>query len=87
MLIISSIQCLHNMSIHVIRILETVSNVSKQTLMSEIGLKAVLTGKIMFHQCYVSAITKNPCITNSAPIRSGAGEIIGVVGVDLKLNM
>ncbi len=34
---------------------------------------------------YVSAITKNYCITLSAPIRSDKGEILGVIGIDIKL--
>jgi len=34
---------------------------------------------------YISAITRNPCVTLSLPIRDGDGSIIGVLGVDLKI--
>lgn len=36
-------------------------------------------------EVYISAITKNPCITISLPLKKG-GKITGVLGVDLKLG-
>lgn len=47
--------------------------------------KAVL-GEEFISPIYISAITKNPCITVSLPIRNASGEITGVIGADLKLN-
>lgn len=38
-------------------------------------------------QVYISAITKNPCITAALPIIDKAGIIIGVIGVDIKINL
>ena len=36
---------------------------------------------------YVSAITKNPCLTVSLPIKDMSGEYIGVIGADLGLQL
>lgn len=47
--------------------------------------KKSLQGEEFVSQVYVSAISKNPCITISIPIKSEAGEIIGVMGADLKV--
>ncbi len=47
--------------------------------------KKSLQGEDFVSQVYVSAISKNPCITISIPIKSEAGEIIGVMGADLKV--
>ena len=49
--------------------------------------KRGISGEEYVSSVYISAITKSPCITISVPIKSGIGEIIGVIGVDLKLNM
>lgn len=49
--------------------------------------KRSMSGEEYVSSVYVSAITKNPCITLSAPIKTSDGEIIGVVGVDLKLSV
>jgi len=35
---------------------------------------------------YLSAITKKPCVTFSAPIRNNEGKVVGVVGIDIKLE-
>lgn len=48
--------------------------------------KRSVTGEEYVSPIYISAITKNPCITLSAPIKNSGGEIIGVAGVDLKLK-
>ncbi|PYG89867.1 methyl-accepting chemotaxis sensory transducer with Cache sensor [Ruminiclostridium sufflavum DSM 19573] len=47
--------------------------------------KKSLQGEDFISQVYVSAISKNPCITISVPIKSKAGQIIGVIGADLKV--
>ena len=35
---------------------------------------------------YISAITQKPCCTLSLPLRNGNGEIVGVLGADIKLG-
>lgn len=35
---------------------------------------------------YISAITKNPCVTVSAPLISEDGLIVGVMGIDIKIG-
>lgn len=40
-------------------------------------------GEDFISTVYISAITRNPCVTVSAPIRNTAGEIAGVVGIDI----
>lgn len=44
-----------------------------------------IKGEEFISKVYVSAITKNPCITLSLPVKSPEGTIIGVIGADLKL--
>lgn len=44
-----------------------------------------LQGEDFVSPVYVSAISKNPCITISIPIKSERGEIVGVIGADLKV--
>ena len=44
-----------------------------------------IVGEDFVSQIYISAITRNPCITVSSAIRDKTGNIIGVVGVDIKL--
>lgn len=48
--------------------------------------KRSIKGEDFVSSIYISAITKNPCITISSPIKNENGEIIGVVGVDIKLS-
>lgn len=47
--------------------------------------KKSITGENFVSQPYISAITKNPCVTLSAPLRNTQEEIIGVIGIDIKL--
>ncbi len=47
--------------------------------------KRSIEGEDFSSKVYVSAITKNPCITLSIPVKAESGNIIGVLGVDLKL--
>lgn len=42
-------------------------------------------GKDHVSAVYASAITRKPCMTLSSPIRNKTGDIIGVIGIDLKL--
>ncbi|MDK2801451.1 MAG: hypothetical protein PWP27_1666 [Clostridiales bacterium] len=46
-----------------------------------------IKGKEFISPIYISAITKNPCITLSLPITNTTGQCIGVIGVDLKLDI
>ncbi|MCX7712036.1 MAG: methyl-accepting chemotaxis protein [Clostridia bacterium] len=48
--------------------------------------KRSIKGEDFVSNIYISAITKNPCITISSPLKNDAGEIIGVIGADIKLN-
>jgi methyl-accepting chemotaxis protein len=43
-------------------------------------------GKTYISPMYVSAITQKPCCTLSVPLRGRNGEIIGVLGVDIRLS-
>ncbi|MDF2987119.1 MAG: methyl-accepting chemotaxis protein [Eubacterium sp.] len=45
--------------------------------------KHSIKGEDFISSIYISAITRNPCITVSAPIKSTSGEIVGVVGIDI----
>lgn len=47
--------------------------------------KEALQGSFYVSPVYVSAISHQPCITLSGPIRTEQGEIAGVLGVDLKI--
>lgn len=47
--------------------------------------KQSIKGEKYVSPVYVSAITKNPCMTVSSPIRGQDGEILGVMGLDIKL--
>ena len=47
--------------------------------------KKSFQGEDFVSPVYVSAISKNPCITISIPIKSENGEIVGVIGADLKV--
>lgn len=44
-----------------------------------------LLGEEYVSAAYISAITKNPCVTYSIPIRDQNGDISGVLGVDVKI--
>lgn len=44
-----------------------------------------LLGEEYVSTVYISAITRNPCVTYSIPIRDRNGEITGVLGVDVKI--
>lgn len=46
-----------------------------------------MKGRSYLSDIYISAITKNPCVTVSLPIKDNSGNIIGVLGADLKLNL
>ena len=51
----------------------------------ERGLKKLLR-EIPISEPYISAITKNPCVTVSAPLISEDGLIVGVMGIDIKIG-
>lgn len=44
-----------------------------------------IKGEEFISKVYISAITRHPCITLSVPVKAGNGDIVGVIGVDLKL--
>lgn len=46
-----------------------------------------MNGEDYISDVYISAITKDPCITVSIPVRDTSGECIGVIGADLKLDI
>ncbi len=48
--------------------------------------KRSIAGEDYISPVYISAITKSPCITLSAPIKDNGGAIIGVIGVDVKFQ-
>lgn len=45
--------------------------------------KQSIKGQDFVSSIYISAITRNPCITVSAPIKNPSGEVVGVVGIDI----
>jgi methyl-accepting chemotaxis protein len=47
--------------------------------------KRSLLGEEYVSSVYISAITRNPCVTYSIPIKDRNGEISGVFGVDVKI--
>lgn len=47
--------------------------------------KQAITGQSFQSEVYVSAITKQPCLTVSVPIRNPAGQVIGVIGADISI--
>lgn len=49
--------------------------------------KKAIQGEVFVSKAYASAITRKPCITLSAPIKAPDGEIVGVFGVDLNLQL
>jgi methyl-accepting chemotaxis protein len=48
--------------------------------------KKSIVGEYYVSPPYISAITRTPCITLSAPIKEASGHIRGVIGIDIKLN-
>jgi len=48
--------------------------------------KKSIRGEYYVSEPYISAITRTPCITLSAPIKDFSGQIHGVIGIDIKLN-
>jgi len=47
--------------------------------------REALTGKNYISEVYVSAISRQPCITLAVPIRNFQETVIGVLGVDIRL--
>jgi len=45
--------------------------------------KQSIKGEDFVSSIYISAITRNPCITVSSAIKNSSGEIVGVVGIDI----
>ena len=45
--------------------------------------KQSIKGNDFVSSIYISAITRNPCITVSSPIKNSSGDIIGVAGIDI----
>jgi methyl-accepting chemotaxis protein len=48
--------------------------------------KQSIKGEDFVSSIYISAITRNPCITVSSPIKNSSGDIIGVVGIDINIK-
>jgi methyl-accepting chemotaxis protein len=48
--------------------------------------KKSIQGDNFISSIYISAITRNPCITVSSPIKNASGEIVGVVGIDIVIK-
>ena len=48
--------------------------------------KESIKGVTYISDPYISAITKRPCVTVSAPLISEAGVIVGVMGIDLRVE-
>jgi len=47
--------------------------------------KKGIKGEFFESQPYISAITRTPCVTLSAPIKNSIGEIVGVIGIDIEI--
>ena len=47
--------------------------------------KRAMAGELFVSEVYISSITKKPCITLSSALRSADGQVIGVVGIDIRL--
>ncbi len=45
--------------------------------------KQSIKGEDFISSIYISAITRNPCMTVSSPIKNANGDIVGVVGIDI----
>lgn len=48
--------------------------------------KRSIEGEDFISAIYISAITRNPCVTVSSPVKNASGEIVGVVGVDIVIK-
>lgn len=48
--------------------------------------KQAMKGKSFTSDVYISAITKQPCLTISVPVTSRNGELIGVIGADIRVK-
>lgn len=48
--------------------------------------RQAMDGKSFTSEVYISAITKKPCLTISVPIRSASGDLIGVLGADIRVK-
>jgi len=48
--------------------------------------KQSIGGEDFISSIYISAITRNPCVTVSSPIKNSSGEIVGVVGIDISIK-
>lgn len=48
--------------------------------------QAAMAGDFYISPVYVSAISRKPCLTLAMPIKNKQGQIIGVLGVDLKVG-
>lgn len=48
--------------------------------------KQALQGHVFFSDAYISATTKNLCVTVSAPVMDQAGKVVGVVASDISLS-
>ncbi|OPX42175.1 methyl-accepting chemotaxis protein McpB [Ruminiclostridium hungatei] len=48
--------------------------------------KHSIGGEDFISSIYISAITRNPCVTVSSPIKNSSGEIVGVVGIDISIK-
>lgn len=48
--------------------------------------KQAMKGKSFTSDVYISAITKQPCLTISVPITSRNGELLGVIGADIRVK-
>ncbi|SEO20373.1 methyl-accepting chemotaxis protein [Paenibacillus sp. OV219] len=48
--------------------------------------RQAMEGKSFTSEVYISAITKKPCLTISVPIRGASGQLIGVLGADIRVK-
>lgn len=48
--------------------------------------KQAMKGGSFTSEVYISAITKQPCLTISVPVRSTSGELLGVIGADIRVK-
>lgn len=46
-----------------------------------------IKGEQFLSPVYISSITKRPCVTLSLPIKDASGDCIGVIGIDIKLDI
>lgn len=48
--------------------------------------KEASEGEQYISEIYISGISKSPCLTISLPLQEGNGDIVGVLGVDIRIN-